>query len=498
MRPFAGGGPWLLAAAMLAAGCAQQRERSDPLTDLRNPRLGESRRVEAIARAWREAEAGNLDKLTVRDDLKTIAWGAAYPRSMRMAALRAVLNDTQYEADTRNMVRLMLPRESDPEVVGLLSETTAQRGWVDVTPSLVRSLSRVWADVKDAERPEYRAISRLYKERSVPLVVYDVFLNPPKEEPAFGMVPTERLRADAWDVLSRLDVDGRLRARLIREGDEVPGPVIDMRSALQDLRTLPLTGEELRWLTSLRDRGDSRKIAWWGQTSSAVASLGPAQSTKLELRHMEPIRWASQHRPEWLHASREQLLTELREQLHARPVYRRSRAERDRIPPRPERLADSEAHLSWADALSILVIDEALKDPVVRRTLFAQAAMDRDDTTAEYGGLLRGDADTRAGVTSPFSVVLYPPRPGTRLGDDQFVASTDMIAQSDHALAHYHFHVQTVRNSEYAGPSPNDLAYAARHGRNCLVFTSVRPGVLNADYYQPDSIVIDLGEIREP
>jgi hypothetical protein len=211
---------------------------------------------------------------------------------------------------------------------------------------------------------------------------------------------------------------------------------------------------------------------------------------------MEPIRWAAAFRPEWIGAGREDLLREARSRLSDRPSYKRRRGDRDRATPQAERLADWEPRLTWADLLAMLVVDEGLRDPAVRRALFAQAGMDRDDTTAEYGGLLRADADPARG--GPFVVVLYPPRPGTRVGDEQFVASTDMISQSDHALAHYHFHAQATRNADHAGPSPHDLAYAARHGRTCLVFTSITPDALNADYYQPDGAVIDLGEIRRP
>ena len=73
-----------------------------------------------------------------------------------------------------------------------------------------------------------------------------------------------------------------------------------------------------------------------------------------------------------------------------------------------------------------------------------------------------------------------------------------MIEQGDRSLAHYHFHAQEPRNSSYAGPSPADLAYAARLGRTCLVFTSVGSDTLNADLYQPDGVVLDLGELRRP
>ncbi len=465
---------------------------------MRNPKLSTSRRVEAIERSWADAGTGAVDKAAVREDLKTIAWGTAFPTEMRMAALEALLGDSdhRFDDDTRGMVRLMLPREPDPQVVRELSEAAASRGWAEVTPALVRSLSRPWSGVSDRQRPEYKALARLNPGTEVPLVVYGVFLHPPEEEPAFGVVPAERVRSDAWDLLARLDTGGELRSRLISEGADESGPIVDMRAALNELRTLPLTGDELRWLASLRTTSPQHS-AWWDETRRAVSRLDGPRSTKLQLRHMEPIRWASQHRPDWVAMGRDELLREVRSRLEDRPVYRRSRRERDRIPPSPERLSDWERTLSWADLLAILVVDDALADAALRRALFAQAAMDRDDTSAEYGGVLRLEASS-PGEPGQFVVVLYPPRPGSRRGDRQFVASTDMIAQSDHAVAHYHFHAQTVRNSDYAGPSPNDLAYAARYGRTCLVFTAVGDGLLNADLYQPDGVVLDLGVVQAP
>jgi hypothetical protein len=71
-----------------------------------------------------------------------------------------------------------------------------------------------------------------------------------------------------------------------------------------------------------------------------------------------------------------------------------------------------------------------------------------------------------------------------------------MLTAGATALAHFHFHVQRDDNADYAGPSEGDVGYAQDQGRACVVFTSVRAGVLNADYYQPGGITIDLGEVR--
>ena len=125
--------------------------------------------------------------------------------------------------------------------------------------------------------------------------------------------------------------------------------------------------------------------------------------------------------------------------------------------------------------VSLLVIDHALHDPTVLEMLFAQADMDHNDKSTEYGGTLESEADG-------FVVTLFPPRPNSRLGDFQFIASQDMIDQSTFALAHYHFHVQKWRNVRYAGPSQGDRVYATQHGRTCMVLTGVEQNVLGSTW----------------
>ena len=85
-----------------------------------------------------------------------------------------------------------------------------------------------------------------------------------------------------------------------------------------------------------------------------------------------------------------------------------------------------------------------------------------------------------------------------RESDTSFVASPAMLTDSTTALAHYHFHVQSVRSGRYAGPSDGDMVYAARYGRACLVFTALDEETLGVDLYQPDGVVLDLGEIKRP
>jgi hypothetical protein len=485
---------WAAAVISALMGCAgdDRIKVDDPLDDIRNPRLAESQRVRAIDRAWSQVEAGTLDRKTVREELKTVAFTPAWPPKMRTEALAKLASDTTEEglADTHGNVKLMLPREADHSVTRFLCEQATVHGWADATPALIRSLSRPWNRVADTDRPEYHAITVLNPGKDVQEVVYAVFLNPPTEGGIFGMVPADRVRADAWDLLARIDPAGAGRLRLISEADAGPsGPVADIRASMQELRCFPLTGDELGWLARLHNDPSSRE--WWQQTAAAVSTLDTQKAGHLQLRHLEPIRWASVNRTAWMSASREELLQQIRESLKGRQMHRRRAAEYENWRPSPEGLRDWEAKLSWADCLTILVVDQAIHQPAIIQTLIAQAEMDREDRTAEYGGLLR--IDDPSGVAT---VVLYPPRPGARRGDKQFIASTDMMNQGAQSLAHFHFHAQEPRNGEYAGPSADDLMYSARTGRTCLVFTTIAAGVLDADYYQPDGVVLDLGELQ--
>ncbi|MGQ0629075.1 MAG: hypothetical protein ACT4PL_13380, partial [Phycisphaerales bacterium] len=73
----------------------------------------------------------------------------------------------------------------------------------------------------------------------------------------------------------------------------------------------------------------------------------------------------------------------------------------------------------------------------------------------------------------------------------------EMLEGGARALAHYHFHAQQVNNRDFAGPSPGDLEYAIEQGVPCVVLTTIRPGVMNADYYHAGGVTIDLGDVRE-
>lgn len=494
----------VLLLALLQAGCQNPRHlpTADPVADFHNAELPLPSRVGAATRAWERSAAEPEERASTRAAFKSLAWQSATPLDLRTRIMDLLINDSDQAGaqDARTMVRLMLAREPSRAMMAYLCETVAARRWTECAPNLVRSYARIVPAVPDQERAEAIALRSLFPDRDAESIVFEVFLNPPDDDQkatpagALAIDWTERARADAWDLLGRLDTEGTRRAALITgSGDELDSnpAVALLRRCRADLRCVPLSGDELRWLRSLADPSKADNRAWWEQSRSAVAALAPEQSERLALRHIEPVRWAASHLSQWLTATRQDLLDELARRLDSRHHRQRSADKTDFRQPSPQTLAHWRTHLRWGDVLAALVIDEAVRQPLVLTALVQQAEIDRRDPTTEYGGLLEW-------AESPvsFRARLFPPRPGQREGDYRFVASDDLIGASDRALAQYHFHAQHLRNDSFAGPSHPDLQYAARSGRNCIVVTSVSEGTFNIDYYQPDGVVLDLGDVK--
>ena len=499
----------LTALILAAPGCSQPKYQpsGDPILDLRNPDLSERKRLNAVDIAWTEAQGGARDLAETRQALKDLAWSQSTPLPLRQRLVTRLMEDTTPEgmADSRRLAGLMLPRESERSIVAILAAAVGRHQWTDLTPALVRSYARPVEGVDDAIRTERAAIRELHPNRPIEEVVFDVFLDPGEGPGREGYRWSERARADAWALLSRLDPEGAARRTLLttslRSGElsgEAATLVADLRRCLHEMGTIPRTAMELEWLQSLLRADDKQQRElnerWWAQTAGAVASLTGERRNALELRHLEPIRWAGAHNPSWLRASREQLLAELDRRLAGRETHRRTNELGVDRGAGAYRYRDWRDRLDWGDALTILVIDEALAETEVRARLFQYARADRDDPKTEYGGTLEA-RDLSSDAADGFRLILFRPRARDRRDDQRFIASDDMIKFSDRALAHYHLHVQKARNGKYAGPSAEDLRYSARSGRTCLVFTSLNADTMNADLYAPDGTLIDLGEI---
>ncbi|MEM9066081.1 MAG: hypothetical protein AAGB51_11390 [Planctomycetota bacterium] len=505
---LAGGGRIAAAALGLfvciwaVGGCAGgNAPLSDPIGVLRDPDENSRLRSRAAGQIWDQVEAGQVDPAGARVALKSVTWANANPGNLRLAAFEAILRDRRPEAlsDTQQMVGLMLMRERDPEMVERLSRAAVDEGWRDVTPYLVRSLARPLELAEFEERPELLAIRSLNPDLSLAEVTFRVFLDPGVDPGPYSVRYDLRARADAWEILARIDPDQSLRRQLLvsASADRAATDVEvlrGMRRGLLDLGVVASTGDEMRWLLRLREQGDQLNAEWWRRSARAVRGLEDDRGAGLELRHIEAIRWAAANRSDWLVARRAELLAELAERLADRRVIRRSENDFSAGKQPREDLASNADDLRWADLITFLVIDESVQTPRVVRELFRFADLDRADRTTEYGGLIEA---TELGP-EPFQAVVYPPRARARSGDDRFVASDDLIEASDRALAHFHLQVQQPNNRRFAGPSLGDIIYAARSGRTALVFTSIDEDTLNVDAYQPDGLVLDLGLLRRP
>lgn len=501
----------LLALLMPVAstGCSSTSSRftptGNPLLDLRNPELLERDRIAAAKQAWAEVESGVRVRERTRQALKNLAWSNATDTDLRLTVLDLLMSDTSDEggADSRGMARLILPTETNPEAVRIICNRAVAGGWTELIPALVRSYARPSPNVPDRDRDERRALLALAPGRSVEQIVFDVFLHPSRgiedDRELAVLRLAQRTRDDAWGLLSRLDPDGQLRRSYIAT-DSLLGPdaeagsrqmVADLRAARDELGVMPDTAMEINWLTNLRHHPDQRNrdqnAIWWAQTASAVATLSDGQKQGLALRDLEAVRWASINRPAWLGLDRQALFAVGSERMNQRAHYKRSHERGEDA--RRERLGDWAQTLSWGELLTMLVVDDAIKNPVVIEQLFTQRDLDRKDTTTEYGGVLEVDPDTG------FRAVLYRPRARDRVSDQRFVPSDDMFRFSDRSLVHYHFHADKRNNSRYAGPSRADLINAAQSGRTCLVLTSIATNELNADVYFPSGAVIDLGQV---
>jgi len=514
---------------MISAGCSgtSKRQAADPTVEMQNAGIDSVDRAAAFERAWASTSDSPKDRAVLREAAKTLAWKVSTPMVVRTRIVTTLVNDTDPAgaADARTMARLMISRETSRAMVAFLCELVSTRGWVECGPELIRSYARPVREVPDLQRGERVALTMLFPDRKLEDLVFDLFLHPESGSRAGAGAGEgadliaeksgtsarvdarnwdELLRSDCWDLLARLDADGTYRAEILvgPVGASSSEPIVrDLRACVAELKAVPLTGDELKWVRSLHDASKAGNAGWWAEASSAIAGLRAEQAKGLQVRHAEPVRWAKAHRAAWLAMSRAELLSEISKRIEARDRYSRTGDDATNGIPVRQDLAFWAGSLRWGDLLTMLVLDDATRQPLMVAELFRHAEVDRRDTSTEMGGLIEPAAALKSGETGrsddQFRARLFRPRSAERRGDEQFVASDDMVAAADRSTASYHFHAQNARNGEYAGPSVGDLQFAARSGRNCLVFTTVSRTRINVDYYQPDGVVVDLGSIDQ-
>ncbi len=475
---------------LLSACAADSGSVSDPIEVAFDREQTKGVRVRAIRAIWSDVEAGRLPRGAARERLKDIFWDYAEWPSVRRVAMDALLDDEQGADDTRRMLLLALPTEPSEDIARRIVELIREGHWKDAKVALVRSLVRGGGGVGLEDRPEAQALRELFPGRTLASLAFEVFATTTVAGDSRERdLLARRTREDAWTLVN-LTVSGpdELRDLIASAPPSSDDPWLGvLRRAERELGVVPMSGSELDWLVML---GEARYRPWWDETRRAVASLSEADRRVLALRHLEPVRFAFAHRPDLLRSTRNELLSIAHGRLAGRRVVERSadRIHRDRG--NDERLEDWQDTMNRLDLLTLLLVDECIAEPGVRRVFFGEVEADLREKRSEFGGLIRtrddGSHEARA----------YRPRSSERGSDSAYIAPPDLVADSVTALAQWHLHAREPSSRAYAGPSRSDLLQCARSGRTSLVLTTLGRDRLNCDLYLPTGAVIDLGVIE--
>jgi len=452
-------------------------------------------------------ETGRVTEAEAREALKTVLWRRSEPTTLRNVAYDELLEDSGRRDDTRRMTELLLRTEvvlsQRGDMAARFADEAARQGWTDLLPTLVRSLATPVRGVALEQRAELAAIRTLAPDRSPPAVVWDVFTGDLLGTDGDELGDKERLAA--WSLLMQLDGGRAYALERAAEFHRPDAPSIAGGDALaaivraaRELRVVPTTAEELAWLRRLAEPANA---AFWRDAARAAtafadpAGRAPSPQDGLELRHLAALVYAQRFQPQALEWSRSNLLSTIETELAGRDHRWRDRDTAGEIP--NESLERNERDMSRADLLLLWAGLEAIDraGPGARRALGELGDRDMLDTTTEHGGVLSFADDDGA-----LTIAHYPPRPRDRVSDQRMIAPDALLTDSDDALFHFHLHAQRYDNGPLAGPSPGDFDYARLHGRACVVFTFVDRARMNADYYQPNGVVIDLGmiDVRPP
>lgn len=468
---------------VVLASCAGGGGKDDaPLTAVNDSKVHTDTRTKAILRVNEAVASGEVDAASARESLKRVAWSRSTFWKVRAAAIDELVEDEKNLADTKNMLRLMLPTEPATEIVRKITDMAAAGKWSELSVAIVRRWSKLDSRVTDDKRTERAALAAIFPDRPVEDTVFAAFANTIEGAPA-----DERSRQDAWALLRRIDKSGRTRDLLAgggaaADGDELMGT---LRRGATELRCVPESAEQLAWLQRL---GSQERAAFWQQCAAAVSRLSEEQVRGFAMRHLGVVKWAAENRSEWMNQDRAALLGELDRRLEGRP--RHWRVGEGSAGNRGESLHRYRDELVWGDVLAALVADDLLKNPAATASLFEFAQRDQKDTSTEYGGNIDAAGDVAR-------VDLFPPRATQRYNDRQFVPSEEMLKAGDVALFHFHFHATAWKNADYAGPSGGDIDSANTLGRASLLFTAIDDNTLGVDYYQAGGATIDLGVLKK-
>ena len=155
------------------------------------------------------------------------------------------------------------------------------------------------------------------------------------------------------------------------------------------------------------------------------------------------------------------------------------------------RLVDFDAQvesLTMADLWNLYLISKMIDKERVRKELQITAQQDMLDKQSQWGGLVK----YQHGQAEAF---LYPP--AEKQGDDKYIPSKRLLNDSIDSLCYFVGHFSKVAEDiSQVGPGIDELAFSVRYNVYGIVFTSLKDGWINATYFNPDGIVVNLGSFR--
>ena len=459
---------------LLGSGCGAGAPR-DPYATLGNTRASPSSQIDAFSRLDSPSPSPRY-----LNELQRITLSPNYLESVRKAAFNRLANydPTKLDEALATSLSRLQPADFRSWIIKRVGELDRR--------ALTKAVIRSWAMPtsyweRDQERPEPVALARMYGgDEKVTVVLLDTLL---KSSP----IVERNLRARCWELIVDLGKT-ELLVQLVNDPQLTGNDplLLDMRSSINELGVLPRNKEEILWIRELKKEAYAD---YWQQMADSLVLLDEDRRRTLATRELAVVVAAATHRPELLKLDTDALYDLLAAQIKTSGTRYSADFSGWKIKI-SERLTDVRDKVTWGDLAAMVLAREALGDPEFQAHLFDQADRDMIDTTTEYGGVIRLDSQ------GLFELVEHLPR--SRVSDEKFLAPQSLFDEGYTALFHFHNHAQNYSNRRHAGPHMGDLQYAEETGANCLVFTYVKPDLMNVDFYRADNVVVDLGTVQRP
>ncbi|MBN1435861.1 MAG: hypothetical protein JW936_02195 [Sedimentisphaerales bacterium] len=150
----------------------------------------------------------------------------------------------------------------------------------------------------------------------------------------------------------------------------------------------------------------------------------------------------------------------------------------------PEDFTSQYNYLSYNDLLNISLLLDTLSQPEAQQHLQQILTADIAEIHSEAGGLCFLTDQQR---------VSFVPYPSANANDRHYVDSGQALRDGIFCFARWHCHADVWAGTELAGPSPDDLVYAAYYNCPLIVISLLEQNAFGVDYCTPEGVVIDLG-----